>query len=350
MVRRKPWIMAGLIVIVLFVIACGDSATATLVPTALTTPRPTSTPTPTPSPTAVPVALATDSDDLNAAEAEYIVQVRAGWNKFHSKAGGFRQVFGQTYSTRSRLFEALIDAGAGSAFEGAYQAVEQIKPPPRFQADHDLMLQEMAKMVGYDYDVGRAAENQDLAGFTVANARMGVTGGLMGLQLSDALCPATTPPDLPFSFCNPGRTLPGGEYGVELNDSLARLTIGVVLRMSPIGLHYTPEDAIGALAELRPEIIDQWAKARDEISGFDPPGNLIADHDRLVQYLEAQREATGLQISAVQEQDLAKYQEENARSLDLYCEARQVFASGEMREIVRVHFVDVFRQCGSLEY
>ena len=68
--------------------------------------------------------------ELTAAEAEYIEDVRAGWNEFHSKAGGFRQVFAQTYSTRERLFEALIDAGAGSAFEGAYQAVKQLNPPP----------------------------------------------------------------------------------------------------------------------------------------------------------------------------------------------------------------------------
>ena len=212
------------------------------------------------------------------------------------------------------------------------------------------MLQEMAIMVGTDHDVGRSAKNQDLAGFTVANSRLGVTFGLMQLQLSDVLCPATDAPDLPFSFCNPSRTLPGGEYGINLNAALARLNIDVFLRSFPIGLRYTPEDALSALAVLQPEIIDQYAKGIDEISGFDPPENLIAGHNRLIQYLEAQRDATGLQFSAVQAQDLAKYQEESGQSRELYCEARQEFASGELKEIVRVRFGDVFGVCGGTTY
>ena len=111
---KMRWLLLGVSVIAAAFLACGASATATPVPT----PTPTQAPTPTPAP-----ASAT-SEELTAAGTEYIVQVRAGWNKCHSKAGGFRQAFAQTYSTRPRLFEALIDAGAGSAFEGAYQAVE----------------------------------------------------------------------------------------------------------------------------------------------------------------------------------------------------------------------------------
>ena len=318
------------------VVACGASDTATPVPTA--------------SPTAAPTPAPATSAELTAAEAEYIEQVRAGWNEFHSKAASFRQVFAQTYAMRSRFFKALIDAGAGSAFEGAYQAVKQVKPPPRFQADHEVMLLAMAKMVGYDHDVGKAAENQDLTGFTVANARMGGTAGQMGLQLSDAVCRATEAPDFPFSLCDSSRTLPGGEYGVKLNVVLARFDVSLITSLFSIGLHHTDEDVLGALEVLQPERIALYSRTRDEISGISPPADLAAGHDQLIQYLESLLDIGRLQNSAVQAQDLDKYQEEGGRSRKLYCEARQEFASGKMREIVRVHFVDVFGICGNQEY
>ena len=57
-----------------------------------------------------------------------------------------------------------------------------------------------------------------------------------------------------------------------------------------------------------------------------------------------------LQDLAVQTQDLAKYQQENGRSRVLYCESRQEFGSGGMRQIVRVHFADEIGLCVTREY
>ena len=337
---KKRWLWFGLLVAAVVSLACGASATVTPVPAA--------TPTQTPIPTLAPETETVE--ELTVAEAEYIEEVRAGWNEFHSKAGGFRQAFAQTYSVRERLFEALIDAGAGSAFEGAYQAVKQLDPPPRFQADHDLMIQSMAEVVVYDEDVGRAAENQDLAAFTVANARMGQTIGLMALQLSDAVCHVTEPPDLPFTFCDPSRTLPGGEYGTKLNVVLARFNVSLITSLVNVGPQYTAEDALGALEVLQPERIDLYSRTRDEISGFSPPTALADGHNQLIQYLEEQLDIASLQDLSVQAQDLTKYQQESSQSSVLYCESRQEFGSGEMREIVRVHFSDVIGICVTREY
>ena len=329
---KTRWLLLGVSLIAAVFLACGASAIATAVPTAAPTP-----------------ASAT-SEELTAAEAEYIDQVRVGWNEFHSKAGGFRQAVNQTYSMKSRLFEALIDAGAGSAFDGAYQAVQQIKPPQAFQADHELMLQAMAKIVGYDNDVGKAAENQGMVGFTLAETRMAGTGGQMGLQLSDAVCRATVAPDFPFSLCDPDRSLPGGEYGAMLNAALARFDVSLITSLFQIGPHHTDEDVLGVLEVLQPERIELYSGIRDEISGFSPPADLAAGHDELIKYLETLLDIGRLQNSAVQAQDLDKYQEERGESRKLYCQARPDFASGEMRELVRVHFVDVFGICGSQEY
>jgi len=108
------WIAALLAVTALVAIACGGSATATPLPTAAATPAPTNTPEPSPAPQVEATILGTE---LTVEEAAYIEQVRAGWNEFHTKAGGFREAFGQLYAMQSRLFEALSEAGAGSAFE-----------------------------------------------------------------------------------------------------------------------------------------------------------------------------------------------------------------------------------------
>ena len=260
---KGPWLLFGLSVVAVISLACGDAATATSVPASTSTQSPTLT-----------LGPETETvEELTAAEAEYLEEVKAGWNEFHSKAGGFRRVFAQTYPIRERLFKALIDAGAGSAFEGAYHAVKQLKLPPRFEADHDLMIESMAKVLVYDEDVGHAAENQGLAGFTVANARMGQTIGLMSLQISDVVCRATDPPDVPFTLCDPSRTLPGGEYGKKLNAPLARFNVSLITSLFDVGPHYTAENALSALEVLQPELIDLYSRTRDEISGFTPPNS-----------------------------------------------------------------------------
>jgi len=339
----KRWIAALLAITALVAIACGGSATATPLPTATSTPAPTATPVPS---LAAQSGATTSAVELTAEEADYIEQVRAGWNEFHSKAGGFREAFGQLYAMRSRLFEALSDAGAGSAFEPALRAVEQIDPPQRFQADHQLMLEAMAKMVGYDHDVGRAVENQDLPAFAVANGRMAETAGLMIRQLSADLCPATNAPDLPFSFCKSNEPLPGGEDGIELNAVIGRFNVGFVARFSIFPAAFTPEDELSTLAVFQPELIDLYLQTLDEVKGIQPSSDLKTDHLRLVQYLEEQLENNRESYSAVQVQDLDKYREVSEQARGLYCDVRQEF-SPDMGQVVLVHFGDDLGLCAA---
>ena len=333
---QKSWIAALLTTAALVAAACGGSATATSPPPATSMPAPAAEAT---SPAVEPTA-----HELTAEEADYIEQVRSGWNEFHSKAGGFREAFGQLYAMRSRLFEALKEAGAGSAFEGALRAVEQIDPPQRFQEDHQLMLQAMAKMVEYDHDVGEAVENQDLSAFAVANARMGETGGLMALQLSAALCPATNAPDQPFSFCSSNELLPGGQYGIQLNSAIARFNVGIVVRLSIFPPAFTPEDELATLAVIQPDRIDLFLRTLDEVQGLQPPPELTTDHLRLVRFLEEQLENNRERNSALQVQDLDKYREGGGRAIGLYCDVRQDF-SPDMMQIVKVHFGDALGFC-----
>ena len=99
---HKEWVGVLLAFAAVVAIACGGSATATLPPTATSTPSPTATPATNAS---TQTGATTPGAELTAEEAAYIEQVRAGWNEFHSKAGGFREAFGQLYEMKSRLFE-----------------------------------------------------------------------------------------------------------------------------------------------------------------------------------------------------------------------------------------------------
>ena len=337
--QNRGWIAALLAIAALVAFACSDLVTATPVPTATVTPAPTAAPSPTPAVTNPGVAL-------TAEEADYIEQVRAGWTVFNSKAGGFREAFAQVYALRSRLFETLKDAGAGSAFEGALQAVEQIDPPQRFQREHQLMLEAMTRMVGYDHDVGKALDDQDLPGFAVANAKMGEAGGLMALQLSADLCSATDPPDRAFSFCGSGEALPGGEYGKSLNSAISRFNVGIVTRFPAFPAAFTPEDEIATLTVFLPEEIDVYVQTLDEVKGFQPPSDLSADHLRLIRYLEEQLENNREQDSALQVQDLGKYREVSGQARELYCALRRGISS-DMMQIVQVHFGDPLGNCGA---
>ena len=154
----------------------------------------------------------------------------------------------------------------------------------------------------------------------------------------------------PTTFCDPSRTLPGGEYGTKLNEALARFNVSLITSLFDGGPHYTDEDTLGALRVLQPERIDLYSSTRNEISSFSPPAALADGHCQLIQYLEEQLDIASLQIAAVQAQDLANFHEESGRSRVLYCESREEFASANMREIVRAHFSDIIRICGNEEY
>ncbi len=334
---KRKWILALLSVVAIVLVACGDSATATPVPTV----APTDTPVPVPT----AAAASTGSGELTAEEAEYIEQVRAGWNKFHSKAIEFRAAFAQTYSQKSILFQALLDVGAGTAFEAALTAVEQINPPERFKADQELMVQTLTEQVSHDHDVRSAAESYDLAGFTIANARLTELAILMAAQLPESVCRATEPQDLPFTLCSSNEQIPGGEYGVELNAALARFTAGFFGRLVVFGPHYEPADIIATEAALLPERIELVAGLLVDLEKMQPASGLADDHSKLAGYFEGLSEITKNRGAALDAQDIAAYQSVGAEGRALYCDAGADF-SPDMTQIVGVYFANPVGGCG----
>jgi len=322
---KRKWILALFSVVAIVLVACGDSATATPLPTA---------------------AASTESADLTAAEAEYIEQVRAGWNEFNSKAMEFRSVFAQTYSQKPRLFQALLDAGAGTAFEAALTAVEQIDAPERFKADQAFMVQTLTELVSYDHDVRSAAEAYNLAGFAIANARLTELAILMATQLPESVCRATEAEDLPFSLCSSNEQIPGGQYGAELNAAMARFAAGFFARLVNFGPHYEPADIIATEVVLIPEKVDLISGLLADMEGMQPTSGLADDHSKLVGYFEGLSDFTKVGGEALDAQDIAAYRRVAVESQERYCNAREDL-SPEMMRIAGLFFSDLTGRCGT---
>ena len=337
------WLFLAVVVAVLAAVACGESATAT---PATATAAPTLRPIPA---TAVPIANV--GEVLTAEEEEYIEQVRSGWRKFHDKAEGFRAVFAQVYSLKSRLFEALHDAGAGTAFDGALQALEEIDPPAQFQEDHQIMVETLSAHVAIDREIGDAVENQDLAAFAIANARLTESSILMASRLDPRVCNATMAADLPFRLCDFfSETVPGGDYGSQVYEKMTTFAAGVFSRSIQFGPEFEEEEILATLSVIQPELTKIHDGTLVEIAGLQPPNEFAEGHNLLVKYLDDALAINRSRSTSVDAQDPAAHRSLSGEARTLYCDAKQELGAGELRDLVRVYFLDPTAICGGSEY
>ena len=277
---------------------------------------------------------------LNAAEAEYLAQVRAAFKLFEDKAAGFGAVFSQTWPLRERLFEALKGAGAGTAFQETVEALEQLDPPQRFRADHEIWVRTAGELFRIDNQIIQALDEQDAVAFFVINAQLAEVSGLARLKLSPAACNGAAPPGpRPSPGCRSGEPLPGGEYGTQLEAIMGRLDgtfspRAVFVFLPPILL---PEEIPTLLEMLQPKAIEALEEAMGQVQGLEPPDELRSDHGRLLQYLQDQLEIVRDIPPAAGDQDMSMLIDRTQRARAVYCDARQEI-SDSSNPILRIHF------------
>ncbi len=333
---RRGVLLGVLPVLVLIVAACSSS--------------------PTPTPTSTP------SLGLTLSEEEYLGQVRAAWNLFRTKNNAFGEVFGQTWPVRGRLFEALKQAGAGTAFMGTLEALEELDPPPKFQADHQLLVDTVRELVRLDAEIIPLFDSQDAVAFVLLNTRLAEVSGNASLKMSGPVCwagdprsapsdttpPPGVPPGLPpgvadvvplFSTCAPTEPLPGGEYGVRLNESIRRLEafLSSLQSLGPFGL-LQPDEVFQVAVQKAPKVIDFLEEILSDINALTPPSDLQSDHGVLTQYLTEAMGLTDAVGSAAQAGDMERFREELDRDRDVFCNARGGFSSPDFKKMVLVHF------------
>ena len=99
------------------------------------------------------------------------------------------------------------------------------------------------------------------------------------------------------------------------------------------------EERFAALAIIQPEIERVLEEALSSAQGLEPPGELQADHDVVVRYLEETLDTARAITRATQERDVPAQREQFIRSGTVFCDAEQAL-SPAARSIVSVLFGD----------
>ena len=225
--------------------------------------------------------------ELTSLEQDYLFQISAAWDLFGTKAASFRAVFAQAWPTRERLFTALYDAGAGTAWVDSLEATEKLEPPRRFQDDHEVLLVGLAELARNDAEIGETLKDGDLVEFAVLNSEGGIAIGLLFSELSPRACQSLTEEE---NSCRSEEPLPGADYGLKLELIMLRFEAQFGPRLGALpGPFATEAEIIAVLDQTFSPLVSVTEATLEELSQLEPPEGLLTDHEILVQYVADQR-------------------------------------------------------------
>ena len=279
--------------------------------------------------------------ELTSLERDYLFQVKAAWDLFGTKAASFRGVFAQAWPTHERLFTALYDAGAGTAWVGSLEATEKLEPPRLFRDDHEILLAGLSEIIRIDAEIGETLKDGKLVEFVVLNSELGVTAGLLLTRLSPPVCQALVAPDAPNPPCQSKEQLPGAEYGLQLELIMLRFETQLGPRLNIWGEMFLPladeETFLAGLSKVFPLLVSMTEATLEELSQLSPPEDLRADHDFLVQYVTNQRDRALEIIAAIEASDEEKVDKLAETGLVTFCETQDLL-SADALAITHGHF------------
>ncbi len=276
--------------------------------------------------------------ELTSLEQDYLFQISAAWDLFGTKAASFRTVFAQAWPTRERLFTALYDAGAGTAWDDSLAAVEKLEPPRRFHDDHEILLAGLAELVRIDAGIGESLKDDDLVGFEVLDSELGVASGLLLADLSPAVCEAVSNADESRSPCRSGEQLAGGEYGLKLELIMLRFEAQVGPRQRPFEVVLaTEEEIIPLLDQTFSPLLSVTKATLAELSQLEPPEELLVDHEILVQYVTDQQSRVLVVLDAIEAEDEEMFNQLEGDGFALFCETLALLSEDALA-IAHGHF------------
>ena len=281
-----------------------------------------------------PVAMAALSD-----EGRYFKEVRDAISLTAAKLQAFGAVFSQTFATRDRLIDVLLEAGVGTAFVPSSEELEKIEPPRRFASDHRALVETYRTLVRIDQEAELAVKEGDLAGFVLANGRLGEATSALRLFLSAEACRSLFGGP-PGDLCAPTEPLPGGEYGSLLHEVLRTSqperdgvtgTIGFSMLLND-------EETAAVISDVAPKAGRVLGELRAQVAALTPPPGLSADHDRLIEYFDRLLEIFDEVTSAAEAGDSSGALAVGAGIEKASEEALTSFESRDFHILVAVHF------------
>jgi len=293
---------------------------------------------------AVPGASVTEASqttELTDLERDYLVQVSGAWSLFATKSASFRTVFSQAWPTNQRLFDALREAGAGTAWVDSLEAIQQIESPRRFEEDHSRLLARLEEFVRIDAKIGETLDGGDLASFVLLNAELAVVGNMGNLEIDPEICKAIALPAAGNPPCRTIDDLPGGEYGLELELLMLEFhgRLGPRLGVwAPIWRPLADEaEFFQVLEEVEPEVRATIQDALNRLRALEPPAELTADHELLTEHLDTLLEVSARAAVAIQIRDVQAYEKETMTALVTICSTRSALSS-DMLLVAHGHF------------
>ena len=240
----------------------------------------------------------------------------------------------------------LKDADLSGTLEATLERAQQIDPPDRFRADHQQFLQFLKDALPYVRQHDQSVAGDDLVSVFAAQAEALVRRERLSHQTSHDFCRAVLVPDgppppgvpPPPPICGADGPLPGGEYGLALHDIFGRYQSEFGPRVTSFPPVFTQDELFAALLTINPLIETVIKETLEEVKALEPPAELRADHDRLIQYLEENLETASAITRAAEARDLDRIQDDLfPRSGEVLCSAVQDLPP-TVRPIVSVVF------------
>ena len=290
---------------------------------------------------------------LTDAESAYLDTLNMGFEEFRKRNAVFGQTLSRQFADARAMLEALRGAGAGTAFEAVQQVIAPAEPPPRFKADHELLLRFLDGVVRLDREVGKAVEDGDPVHFVVSNFEFAMldTSVRAALELS-AQVRNIAMPQLAFSFKAPGLDVIDGGYREAVHMMLREFRARFP-RTGPdyLGFNLLPDDGYQVVSRAAPGFIAAVEEARARVVALTPPDELREDHHLLTRYFDETLAAQRAVVDAATAEDLSGLRDGINRTLDVFCETARGF-SETMKPVVFTQFggsppdPDLTRECG----
>lgn len=290
---------------------------------------------------------------LNDEESAYLDTVTAGFEEFGKRVAAFGQVLSRQFADSRTMLEALRGAGAGTAFEAVQEVIAPTQPPPRFEADHELLLSYLEGVVRLDREVGKAVEDGDPVHFVVSNfelarvetsvrAALGVSPQVREIAFGQ----------LAYAFRSPGPDVLDGGYRERLYTTLPEFRARFP-RTGPdyLAFNLDREDAYQVVTLSAPGFLAMIEDAQESLAALTPTDELRGDHDRLVKYFEETLAGQQAIVDAATAGDLSGMRAGMGRTHSTFCETAKGF-SDDARPVVHVQFGgdpenrDSPRECG----
>ena len=112
-----------------------------------------------------PVELATTAGE------KYFEEVRGALELADLRFAKVTRLLDQSYPTRERVIEALLEGGAGTVFTATVEALDRIEPPGEYAEGHRELVETHLELASNDGEVGVALREGNLLTFGLLNGQ-----------------------------------------------------------------------------------------------------------------------------------------------------------------------------------